>query len=407
MNLILAAVLATTLHYDLDATFVRDEGRFTNHLTITFPAGTATTPLLLGGAYEVTLADALNGSVDIAPTDKPWRGLQRIAITPRDPARAVKLHLRYGGKLGPSGTPPLNTISHDLVELNLDSMWIPVAEGFMTRFTLDANLRGIPRQLIAVAPGRVTQTRDRITIRRDVSDFDVSFVAMRGMRRTAANGFELYALDLDSDVDGDLVKLYRQHGAASLRFLESWFGAMPGRPARVVVVRRERKSGYSRRGYIVVTEVPRPGGDAGNAKFIAHEFAHAWWSPVDPNTEHRWLQESLAEYVALRYIEQSLGAPALESLLVAKRETAKTATPLLGRGARTERELYDKGPLLLMELEQRIGRASLDRVLRNLAPHPPSVTEEFMTELARVAGEEHARWFESRLRADDAPRPPS
>jgi hypothetical protein len=389
---IASSLRAELPHYELNARIHRNDARLEAEVLITLPPA-AETHFLLGGTYEISHASATGGSIAVAPTDKPWKGLQRISVRSRLPLRRVKVTLRYAGPLGPTGKPPLNTIAKDLVELNLDGMWVPVVEGFTTRFTLDAVIDGIPRDLTAIAPGRVTRSGRRIVIQRE-DDIDVAFVAMRGMHRVSGDGFELYAHDPSSE----LSKLYIEHGTKALAFLETWFGRMPGRPVRVVVVRRPRESGYARRGYVVVSEARRAGGVAPTAKFIAHEFAHAWWAPVDPNTEHRWLQESIAEYVSLRYVESALGAAARDQLLVSKREIAKTAKPILGHAARTDAELYSKGPLLLIELEERIGRARLDEVLRELAAHPPSLTSQFMDVLARVAGEDAMRAFDSRLR---------
>ncbi|HYH09144.1 MAG TPA: hypothetical protein VEK11_18995 [Thermoanaerobaculia bacterium] len=396
LTLVLAAFSARAElpHYDLQARVMRNDGTVAANVTITLPPA-AETNFLLGGTFRITQASASGASVTVAPTDKPWKGLQRITVRSRRPLRRVKLQIRYAGPLGSTGTPPLNTISKDLVELNLDGMWVPVVEGFTTRFTLDATIDGIPRELIALAPGRVTRSGRRIVIDRD-DDIDVAFVASRGLHQMSADGFELYSLDPQSE----LSQLYVQHGTGALTFLESWFGRMPGRPVRVVVVRRPRESGYARRGYVVVSEARRSGGDAPMAKFIAHEFAHAWWAPVDPNTEHRWLQESIAEYVALRYIDSALGKAALEQLLTLKREIAKNATSILGRGARTDAELYNKGPLLLFDLEEKIGREKLDQVLRELAQNPPSETSQFLDVLRQVAGEDAARMFEATLRAE-------
>ena len=71
-----------------------------------------------------------------------------------------------------------------------------------------------------------------------------------GLKKVTASGFEFYA----PDVEGERAQHYRRHGARALGFFERWFGTMPGRPARVVMVRRERASGYARPGYVVVTD---------------------------------------------------------------------------------------------------------------------------------------------------------
>lgn len=133
---------------------------------------------------------------------------------------------------------------------------------------------------------------DHVLISRETGDIDLALVAIRGLHHSVSDGFELYGVDLATET----AKVYLRHGPSIVKFLESWFGPMPGRPARVVVVNRERKSGYSRPGYIVVTESSH-GSEAASAKFMAHEFAHAWWHSGDPHTENRWLSESMAEYI--------------------------------------------------------------------------------------------------------------
>jgi ribosomal protein S18 acetylase RimI-like enzyme len=391
--LLAAAALGREPHYDITMTVAPAAGTLAAEVTIALPAAPAETTLLLGRSYAIGKADARGATVTVGTTETPWP-LQQIVVHNARAGSDVAVHLRYAGPLGDTGAPPLNAISPTLVELNLDSMATPLPAGLSTRFTLDATVDGLPSDLVVCAPGRVTRARGRVSIHRDVPDIDFAFVAMKGLRTEKRGDFELVAADHSSPP----ATLYARHGAGAVTFLERWFGPLPGRPVRVVVVRRERVSGYARRGYIVVTESPRPGAESGTAKFIAHELAHAWWSPVDPNTEDRWLQESLAEFVALRYVEETFGVPARDGLLARKREAAATAGPLLGEGVRGDAELYAKGPILLFALESQIGRDKLDRVLRDLAPHPPHVTAEFLQALARVAGAEAARTFEASLR---------
>jgi hypothetical protein len=173
---------------------------------------------------------------------------------------------------------------------------------------------------------------------------------------------------------------------------------MPGRPARLVMVKRARESGYARPGYVVVTDTDR-GAERGIAKFVAHEFAHAWWSSGNATTEDRWLSEGIAEYAALRYIEHAFGAAALEEMIAERRERAKTAKSVLGGGLRGNPELYNKAPVLLFELEGRIGRERMDRLLGRLARDPPDTTADFMRALSEAAGEAAQREFDAAMRA--------
>jgi hypothetical protein len=81
-----------------------------------------------------------------------------------------------------------------------------------------------------------------------------------------------------------------------------------------------------------------------------------------------------------------------------KRPLAAKAGPILGRGLLDDAELYNKGPLLLFELEAKVGRSSMDKVLAQLARHPPSVSSEFFQTLAAVAGEAAAQDFEAAMK---------
>ena len=391
------AAAAQPMHYDLKARVVPSDSALSVDLVISISADRTDAPIqfVLGRGYRVDVADAgPAASVAVAPVDKPWPGLQAVTITPRRPGRPLKLRLAYVGPLGPSGRPPLNVISPQLVELNLDSMWAPIRSDMGGRFTLDAEIAGIPPDMVVVAPGEVTRRGDRVLIKRERSGFDVAFAAMPGLERAQADGFEFYADDLESGQS----RLYRRHGAQALAYFERWFGTMPGRPARVVMVRRERDSGYARPGYVVVTAGER-GGENGLAKFIAHEFAHAWWSSGDATTEDRWLSESVAEYVSLRYVEHAFGVADREEMLAERRAKSKDAGPVLGKGLRGNAVLYNKGPVLLFDLESRIGRERIDALLAELARRPPETTADFMKALAARAGEDAAREFEAALRA--------
>jgi hypothetical protein len=220
----------------------------------------------------------------------------------------------------------------------------------------------------------------------------------------AGPGVEIYA----TDFDWIITDIMRRHAMASAAWFQEWFGPLPSGDVRVVILPKP-SGGYARRGYIVtgeareevaqVEEIP----ESGPARHIAHEFAHAWWSPADTLTEHRWLSESVAEYLALRYVEHAFGLLAAHDLLERKRERAEAAPPLLGGGAPNGDSMYQRGPFLLFALEEEIGRVKLDEVLGRLARNPPRLTEQFMVMLSGVAGPEAASWFDGKMRSGPGP----
>lgn len=138
---------------------------------------------------------------------------------------------------------------------------------------------------------------------------------------------------------------------------------------------------------------------AGQAKFVVHEFAHLWFSRAPIGTEDYWLSETPAEYLGLRYVAETLGAEAFESLAAPKRSAASSASPILGgRGRAPDATLYSKGPLLLFDLEQRIGKPKLDEVLARVAREPRHTSALFLSALRTVAGDSEASAFEALLR---------
>lgn len=391
-----AASPAGDAHYAMGVTVAPDQGALAADIVITLGPVSAGEQIefVLGRDYTVTSATADPAARVLAePVDSPFPNLQRLAVRFSEAAVAPQIRIRTHGPLGPSGTPPLNMITPRLVELNLDSMWLPVRSDIGLRFTADALISGLPQYSVLVSQGEVTRWGAHWRVTRTVPDFDFPFVAAPGLTRAKDGRFELFA----ADPDAVKAQLYRRHGAAALEWLEKRLGSMPGSPARIVVVSRERKSGYARRGYLVLTE-DGTSSEPGTAKFTAHELAHAWFSNSNPTTEHRWLDESIAEYVSLRYVEHALGSGAREGLVAPKRSRAAAARPILG-GLRADAELYDKGPLLLFELEGRLGRETMDLLLRTLAERRIGDTREFLLALTQIAGADVARWFESRLRA--------
>ena len=383
-------------HYALGATVAPQHGLIAVDLVISFAPGVREADLVLGDTYRIRESDAgPGGTVEIAKTDKPWGGLQSIAARFGESPHRPTLRLRYSGPLKPTGDPPLNMITPELTELNLDSMWLPVASDLGSPFTVEARIGGLPADAVVVSQGTSVRAGGEVRIRRTFPESDLAFVAAAGLQRLSGEDFELFARDLESE----RARLFRSHGTASIRFLESWLGPMPKKPARLVLVSRPRTSGYARQGYVVFTEGNKMTQE-GAAKFTAHELAHAWFSNANAATEHRWLDESIAEYVSIRYVEEAFGEPAAEAMFEAKRTSAAAAPPVL-RAPPDGGAIYAKGPLLLRELERRIGRQTLDAVIAEAARRKVGVTADFLEILGARASAADAAWLAARLKDDN------
>ncbi|HEX5182094.1 MAG TPA: hypothetical protein VFW19_02965 [Allosphingosinicella sp.] len=392
-------------HYDIKARLDVKAQTVAADVAITLPAREVgrETAFVLGDWMKVERADGGPGAtVRIEPTDKPFKGLNRIVFTwSRAPKAPVTLHFRYSGSThSAADKPTLNP--QDGFELGFEDGWAPVRPNFNLQFTADADIEGVPADEVAVAQGQVRHVGDRLIIHRAFEDLDMPFSALTGLKKAAGPSVEVYARDLD----GPQARVYREVAGPIVAYYTRLFTPLPpsALPARLVILPRQGAA-YERRAYISIgdgTEELKKIGhyeDWQLAATVAHEFAHGWWSKGDPLTEDNWLNESMAEYSSLRFTEATAGEGALKQRLDRKREPAKTAGPIIGRGRPSKNASYAKGPLLLFDLDKEIGRKKMDALLRRLGRNPPAKTAQFLHALAEVAGPEVARNFEARLRA--------
>jgi hypothetical protein len=381
-------------HLAVDLTVAPAEGRMSVIATVR-PGPVSTNEELgfvLARSMTVEGIDAgTDANVTIGESVRPWTGLQRVGIRFTKAQSDPQITFRYQGRPAAGGDLPINMITSELVELSLDGMWIPIREDLAMRFTADTIVRGLPAGYSLVAQGQQTRTGDSIRVVRPHPDLDLALIASPRLRARSGRGVELYA----GDPAARQPAFFFDHSERALQFLQEWLGPVPAGPVRVVVVSRPRKSGYARIGLIVLVESEGEPG-RGTAGFVAHELAHLWFSNANAADEHRWLDESIAEYSALRYVEFQFGAEARDALLVRRRERVATARAVVGTN-RNDLELYGKGPLLLMELEQRVGRPVMDNLIRQVAQNRVSTTAEFLGALSRLASADAAAWFANRL----------
>jgi aminopeptidase N len=135
-------------------------------------------------------------------------------------------------------------------------------------------------------------------------------------------------------------------------------------------------------------------------RYVCHELAHYWSSGAVSSGPENWLNEAFAEFVAARYVRTSSGADAYATIVAQWREQSEGQPPVwkpeLTRRptARTE---YRKAPYLLDRLEERVGTATMDRILVRFMTEPIRTTPALLEMIGRTAGAEAAAWFREQL----------
>ncbi|MCX7512783.1 M1 family aminopeptidase [Frateuria hangzhouensis] len=137
----------------------------------------------------------------------------------------------------------------------------------------------------------------------------------------------------------------------------------------------------------------------------AHEVAHQWWAHQVIGAHMQgstMLSESLAQYSALMVMKHKYGADQMRKFLkyeldkyLMSRATEKVAEEPLAKVENQQYIHYNKGSLVFYALQDYVGEANLDRLLRQFLlawqfrgpPYPSS--QDFMDTLARGLG---AKW---------------
>ena len=100
-------------------------------------------------------------------------------------------------------------------------------------------------------------------------------------------------------------------------------------------------------------------------------------------------------FVVLAFLSEHPRAPGAAAK--AMRDSAEKAGPVMGHGRPSRAQLYNRGPLLLFALEQRIGRAKMNALMVEISRGTPNTAVQFFAALRATAGDAQVDWFQAAL----------
>ncbi|MFO7653763.1 MAG: M1 family aminopeptidase [Candidatus Krumholzibacteriia bacterium] len=304
-----------------------------------------------------------------------------------------------------------SVLGADWTEMGLYFPWFPFHPD-RTPFTYDLTVQA-PDDVTVFAVGQggrdgagwrfrtVAPTTDIVVVA--APDLKVRVPACGGMAGEGEPGEDVavsvvhHALQA-ATVDTMLTDLARLH-----RLCSGWLGSRPGGLV-LVESRRERGGGYARPGALFLAglvDADYLRNREGYVRYLGHELAHTWWRNAGATTWEDWLNESFAEHTALLLVRELYGQEAYRRRLDRKREAAASVAPVWGyerSGEDAETVFYGKGPVLLADLEARLGSAEYLTFLRRVADARVSTTVALLQLLEESAGSATRHWFEQRLR---------
>jgi aminopeptidase N len=198
----------------------------------------------------------------------------------------------------------------------------------------------------------------------------------------------------DVDVDSALVACDK-----ALRFYTKLFKTNPSNNYIKFLVVPSRGGGISRKNFIAYTA------RRFNENFktaIGHEMGHFWWNKAPTFSWEDWLNEGFAEFSMLWYIKCHFDKHVFDCYLEACRENARHACPIyeVDRDAPEAYDaLYNKGALLLYDLEQKVGEQRFFEFMQGVAEREITSTTLLLDYAEEVFGKEIRKWIENRIKS--------
>lgn len=291
-----------------------------------------------------------------------------------------------------------NHMASEWIELTVDKMWFPIRHDLDNPFTYEVALEGLPQgyTLLTHPEAEIREAEGRLLVKRDQPWYEVMLLAGKHLREwQVGEGIRFMA---SQNLPDSL--LLSMHGkvSASIAHLNQVFGKSDPIGPFTVVLRNTNQSelGYQfNRGPMIIT-----GPDFDNYADLSHEIAHYWWSGADFIREP-WMNESFANY-GMYSVLREFDREAFLQLLNKNRARSAGAIPVREAGLFAEDayvSYYHKGGILLMELEERIGRGQMEALLSECVRRKIKTTEGFLQELQRQNGLQTRNYFEALLKS--------
>ena len=332
----------------------------------------------------------------------PEAGMLTIYLSkPLQKGEALKINLQYAGKIGIVSQWGVNRITEEWIELGMYTPWFPY-QPEIENLTYQVDVAINPEYQV-IGMGKTKKMDDHWQISQESPKRDIIIMA----------GKEIHTKDIQKNglsVDINFIALsdstavdIMEQGLWILENYRQWFGDIKAHRASIVIAPRSMGGGYARRGFVVLTtfeDVDYYQNRIGYFKYIAHEFSHLWWSKAPPDSWEDWLNESFAEYSALIAVREKFGNEPFVNWIGEKRKKSKDLPAIKGINRMDKNAnsvLYDKGCILLHELELEIGNDKFLQLLKQLTIKKVNSTEQFLKVLTDLSGAEVSKKFEEKL----------
>ncbi len=298
-----------------------------------------------------------------------------------------------------------NRIGADWTEMGLYYPWFPYNPDIARTFSYELTIE-TPSENRVFGIGRIKKEEGKTTIKSmgPATDIVLCMSPDTEFYQAKAGDHDLNIFhhgfndSLLTEMSSDIEKI--------MNIYDDWFGKIES-GITIIETKRESGGGYARIGGVVLGDIYADqyfSRKEAYYRYFAHELAHLWWFMANTTSWEDWLNESFAEYSAHLVIREVFGQESYDSRIKEKIESSESTPPIWGFNRNTAEYslayevIYNKGTVLLSELESRIGKEGFIELCSTMAEKNIKTTEGFLDILAYGYGEDKASWFEGMLK---------
>jgi Peptidase family M1 domain len=310
-------------------------------------------------------------------------GFRKISIpVANGKTAAVLLNVKYSMKIPTDHQ--VNRITNEWIELNIDSFWLPLINGF-PRFNYSMQLELDDSYQVMTGDKIESNDTGQMIISSALPRQDISFSATKKFHSVEGEFVSVSALHADTKIDSVKIAADR-----AMTFLSEYIDEPKDfKEKRKVVVSPREDVGYSRKNYIVLSDI-RNERAISLAGFLCHEFSHYWFSEANPSTKHHWLSESFAEYLSLVFVREEFGQAEFDRNIAEKQRRVENDEKVLADYEERPSYLamYVKGPLILHQFEHYLGNVKFKQLINSFVDLNIKTNEELFELVKKLFGKE-------------------
>jgi hypothetical protein len=283
------------------------------------------------------------------------------------------------------------------IEMGYYAAWYPVHEGSRDFI---AEVRVFADDELNISGSGLVEKQDSCWLMTQPwESFDIVLVASKDLKTKRIEKGKIsveavYATFPETDIDSIFYAF-----SDVLEFYNSHFGQQHGEVyLKFIIDPTEGRGGYGRKNLI------RLKASNFNTYFklgIAHELSHSWWLKADTKSWEDWLNESFAEYSMLLYLRERIDTGLYNETLERYRQNSVNMPAIWGIERTSDKAyttLYEKGSLLLIALEQKLGKDQMASFLHLLVDKSIDNTADYLLALEAFSSKETKDWFENELK---------